>query len=228
MTSIHPTAIVGGGVSLGADVVIGAYAIVGGRASIGDSCWIGAHAVIGAPPEVRDHPHPDDWIESDSGPGVSIGNGTVLREAVHVQGGWKRATTLGANLFVMNQVYIAHDGQLADGVTIASSATLGGHVVLGTGANLGLGTTVHQRRVVGAWTMLGMSSVVTHDIPPFVKAFGSPCRVHGINEVGLARQGFSDEEVRWAASWIDDPDSAEAAPAPRLEAAVDAYLVARS
>jgi UDP-N-acetylglucosamine acyltransferase len=228
MTSIHPTAIVGGNVSLGEDVVIGPFAVLGGRVAIGDSVWIGAHAVIGAPPEVRDHEHPPNWIESGDGPGVVIGDRTTLREAVQVHGGWKHATTLGADLYVMNQAYIAHDCQLADGVTVASSATLGGHVVIGAGANLGLGTTVHQRRVVGAWTMLGMSSVVTHDIPPFVKAFGSPCRIHGINEVGLDRQGFSDDEVRWAASWIDDPDAAGSAPAPRLGAAIDAYLAARS
>lgn len=228
MTSIHPTAIVGGGVTLGADVEIGAYAVVGGRVVIGDSCWIGAHTVIGAPPEVRDHPHPADWIESAADPGVVIGSRTVLREAVQVHSGWKRATTLGADLYVMNQVYIAHDCQLADGVTIASSAMLGGHVELGTGANLGLGSTVHQRRVVGAWAMLGMASVVTHDIPPFVKAFGSPCRVQGINEVGLGRQGFTDAEVRWAASWIDDPATAGPAPAPRLDVAVTEYLAARA
>ena len=223
MTSIHPTAIIGDGVVVGDGVVIGPYAVIGGRAVIGAGSWIGAHCVIGAPPEVRDHEHPVDWIETVEGPGVVIGERTVLREAVQVHGGWRRATTLGSDLYVMNQVYIAHDGELADGVTIASSVAIGGHAVLGVGANVGLGSAVHQRRVIGAWAMVGMSSVVTRDIPPFVKAFGSPCRVQGLNEVGLGRQGFDERGIRWASSWVDAPESAGAAPDPRLAEAVAAY-----
>ena len=50
---------------------------------------------------------------------------------------------------------------------------LGGRVVVGDRANLGLGTVVHQRRVVGPDVMVGMGSVVTRDVPPCAKAFGT-------------------------------------------------------
>ena len=79
----------------------------------------------------------------------------------------------------MNKVYVGHDGDIGDGVTMASSVTLGGHVVVGDRANLGLGAIVHQRRVIGPGVMLGMGSVVTRDVPPFAKAFGNPARVRG-------------------------------------------------
>ncbi len=37
-------------------------------------------------------------------------------------------------------------------------------------------------------------SRVEKDIPPFVKAAGSPARVYGINSLGLERRGFSAEK----------------------------------
>jgi UDP-N-acetylglucosamine acyltransferase len=68
---------------------------------------------------------------------------------------------------------------------------LAGHVRVGNAANLGLGASVHQGRYVGAGVMLGMSSVVTRDIPPFAKAYGSPARVVGANVVGMRRGGIA-------------------------------------
>jgi UDP-N-acetylglucosamine acyltransferase len=78
---------------------------------------------------------------------------------------------------------------------MASGVLLGGHVVVGDRANLGLGTVVHQRRVIGPDAMVGMGSVVTRDLPPFARAFGTPARVHGVNAVGMGRQGISTADV---------------------------------
>jgi UDP-N-acetylglucosamine acyltransferase len=90
----------------------------------------------------------------------------------------------------MNKVYVGHDGEIGDGVVVASSVTMGGHVSVGDNANLGLGAIVHQRRVIGPGVMLGMGSVVTRDVPPFAKSFGNPARVQGVNTVGMTRQGL--------------------------------------
>jgi UDP-N-acetylglucosamine acyltransferase len=80
-------------------------------------------------------------------------------------------------------------------MTMASSTTLGGHVRVGNGANLGMGTIVHQRRVIGPTAMVGMGSVVTRDIVPFALAYGNPCRVHRANTVGMQRAGVAAEVI---------------------------------
>lgn len=195
MNSIHPTAVIGRNVRLGAGNVIGPYAVIGGDVEIGDGNWFGAGVKVGCPPEVRGFPHDGAWIDTPTGAGVTIGDGGVFREEVQVHGGWHERTTLGDGLFIMNRVYIAHDGRIASGVTIASGAALGGHVTLGRNANVGLNASVHQRRVIGAFAMVGMGSVVTKDIPPFVKAFGNPCAVRGVNAVGLERAGLPAPEI---------------------------------
>lgn len=194
MTTIHPTATVARAATIGAHVIIGPGVVVAGPSVIGDGCWIGAGAMVGVPPEVRTHPHGADWLETGS-LGVRLGAGSVLREAVQVHGGWREVTTIGADAFIMNQAYVAHDCVLGDGVTLASGARLGGHAVVGDGANLGLGVVVHQRRTIGTLAMVGMGGVVTRDIDDYVMAFGSPARARRINVVGMERSGIDGATI---------------------------------
>ena len=101
------------------------------------------------------------------GGGVRIGHRNVLREFTTLQQGHFGPTVLGDDGFLMTRVYVAHDSWLGDQVTMAAAASLGGHVHVGSGANLGLGAVVHQRRVIGPGAMVGMGAVVTRDIPPY-------------------------------------------------------------
>ena len=43
--------------------------------------------------------------------------------------------------------------------------------------------------------MVGMSSVVTRDVPPFAKAFGNPAVVRGANVIGMERSGIAAEVI---------------------------------
>ena len=175
-------------VELGERVAIGPFAVLLGRCRIGDDCWLGPGVVLGTPPEVASIEHPATWAdEPPAGNGVTIGARTVLREYTIVHSGYRTRTEIGEDCFVMNKVYIAHDGRIGDRVTMASSVTLGGHVRVGDGANLGMGATVHQYRVVGPGTMVGMGTIVTKDVPPFAMVHGNPVRLRGTNQVGMRR-----------------------------------------
>lgn len=192
---VHATAVIGPGVELGEDNVIGPYAVVTGPCRIGDRTWIGAHAVIGAAAEVRGRAPGLPWGGETVDLGVEVGDDTTLREFTTVHRGTVRVTRVGSRCFVMNKVHVGHDSVIDDDVTLAASATLAGHVEVGAGANVGLASTVHQRRVVGPGAMVGMGSVVTRDVPPYATAFGSPARVRGVNEVGMARRGISAADI---------------------------------
>ncbi len=192
---VHGTAVIGPGVELGEDVVVGPYAVVTGPCRIGDRTWVGAHVVIGAPPEIRGHDHGTPWGGEPVHQGVDVGEGTVLREFTTVHGGNRRPTRVGRGCFLMNKVYVGHDGEVGDDATLAAGVTLAGHVEVGPGANLGMLCSVHQRRVVGPGAMVGMGSVVTRDVPPHAKAFGVPARVRGVNAVGLERRGLPSGDI---------------------------------
>jgi UDP-N-acetylglucosamine acyltransferase len=195
MNSIHPTAQLIGSVSLGTGNLIGPSVVIVGPVTIGNDNWIGTGAVIGAPPEVRGWDHPMDAGELSSGNGIAIGNRNTFREFTQIHQGWRDVTRIEDDVFLMNQSYVAHDCVLENGATLASSVLLGGHVRVGAAANLGLGTMVHQRRYIGVGAMVGMGSVVTHDVPPYAKAYGNPVRVQGANEVGMAREGMDAETI---------------------------------
>jgi UDP-N-acetylglucosamine acyltransferase len=212
MNDIHPTAVIVGDVGFGVRNTIGPNVVIYGPAMIGDDNWIGAGVVIGAPPEMRGFEHPRGDAASSVSAGVRIGSRNVIREYAQVHGGWKTTTSVGDDTFIMNQVYVAHDCRLDDGVTLASSVLLAGHVHVGAHANLGLGTTVHQSRYVGRGAMVGMGSVVTRDVPPFAMVYGSPARVTSANSVGMRRLGVPDTAVSELTALYESGDGPDGLP----------------
>jgi UDP-3-O-[3-hydroxymyristoyl] glucosamine N-acyltransferase len=76
---VHPTAILGEGVSLGTDATVGPYAVVGDGATLGDRVWIDAHCTVGAGVEIG----PDSRLF----PGVVLYSGTRLGARVILHSG---------------------------------------------------------------------------------------------------------------------------------------------
>jgi UDP-3-O-[3-hydroxymyristoyl] glucosamine N-acyltransferase len=83
---IHPTAIIGTGVTLGADVSIGAYVVIEAGAVIGDRASIGSHCAVGA--------------------GVRLGADVALYPGVTLYAG----AELGDRVIVHSGARIASDG----------------------------------------------------------------------------------------------------------------------
>jgi UDP-N-acetylglucosamine acyltransferase len=189
VNEIHPTAQIGTGVEIGENNVIGPYTVITGNTVIGNHNWLGPHVVIGTPPQHRDIDHLDSNV-GNSGR-IEIGNNNIIREFVTIQSPTLNVTSVGNNVFLMTQAHIPHDAVIEDFVTIANSSHLAGHVRVCIGANIGLGVVVHQYLVIGALAMIGMGSVVTRNVRPFALAFGSPCKQHGINIVGISRMAES-------------------------------------
>lgn len=204
--NIHPSAIIGDGVRLGADVKIGPSAVILGPAVIGDRVWIGPGVVIGTPPEISTLTQNAAWAGELDHKGVEIGDDTVIRELSTIHQGSLRTTRVGARTWVLNSCYIAHDCLVGDGVTLSAGTRLGGHVQVGDYANLGMNSVVHQRRVIGAGAMVGMGTPISRDVPPFAKAYGSPPRVHGVNEYALKRLGVSKAQIEQLHDAILDGD----------------------
>jgi UDP-N-acetylglucosamine acyltransferase len=185
---VHPTAIIEGAVDLAPDVEIGALCYLRGPLIIGPGTRIYPHVIIGCEGEHR---------ERGSEGVIHIGAGVVLRELVVVQRGTgDRETTIGDRCYVMDHCHIAHDVVLAEDVTLSPNVVLGGHTRVHRGATIGIAAATHQRSTIGAYSMVGMGSVVTKDVPPFVTAVGNPARFHGLNEKGIEAAGLRAGHVR--------------------------------
>ena len=190
LNNIHPSAFVGPEVKLGINNIIGPNSVLLGPLEIGDDNWIGPGVTIGTPPEVRTAPHLAIWSEADDSRPTIIGSRNIIREGVSIQRSNYRQTTVGSDCFIMSRAYIAHDCVVEDNVTISANVSLAGHCHIQQKATLGLASTFHQFSVVGTGAMVGMSSAVTKDVPPYAMFFGVPGVIRGANTRGMAAHGF--------------------------------------
>lgn len=192
---ISSRAFIGEGVELGERVAVGPGAVLLGPCVIEDDAWIGAGAQLGAPPEMTDHVQNIAWDGELAHAGVLIRRGAVIREGAVIHQGSYRATTVGVGSWVLNRAYLAHDVLLGDDATVSAGVSIGGHCVIGDRVNIGMNASVHQRTFIGAGCMVGMGTPVARDLPPYVKAYGSPLRIHGLNAIGMQRHGVAEAEI---------------------------------
>jgi len=190
---VHPSALIGDGVTLGADVVVGPGAVLLGPLTVGDRVWIGPQVVIGTPPEMGSRRQNAAWEGDLDHCGVEIGDDVVIRELSTIHQGSHRSTVIGTGSWLLNSVYVAHDCLVGAQVTLSAGVRVGGHVIIGEHTNVGMNAAVHQYRVIGAGSMVGMGSPVTHDLPPFAKAYGSPIRLHGLNSYVVNKLGVGPD-----------------------------------
>ena len=204
MARIHPSAIVDTGAELAADVEVGPYAVIGPQVVLGEGTTVGPHAVIEGPTRIgrhnRIHAHatlggaPQDKKSRGEPTRLEVGDGNTFRECVTVNRGTVQdggVTRIGHDNWVMAYVHIAHDCLVGDHTILANTTNLAGHVQIGDWVILGGCSQVHQFCKIGAHAMTGVSTVVLHDIPPFVMASGNTAQAHGMNTEGLRRRGFS-------------------------------------
>jgi UDP-N-acetylglucosamine acyltransferase len=204
MARIHPSAVVDAGAELAADVEVGPYAVIGPQVVLGEGTTVGPHAVIEGPTRIgrhnRIHAHatlggaPQDKKYRGEPTRLEVGDGNTFRECVTVNRGTVQdggVTRIGHDNWVMAYVHIAHDCLVGDHTILANTTNLAGHVQIGDWVILGGCSQVHQFCKIGAHAMTGVSTVVLHDIPPFVMASGNTAQAHGMNTEGLRRRGFS-------------------------------------
>lgn len=173
---IHPTAMIGDNVRLGNNVYIGAYCI------------------IGYPAEDKKH-----WAKVGE---VVIEDDCILTGLVTVDAGTTGITTIGRGSFLMKHSHVGHDTVLEEGITVACGAKIGGRVVVMKNTNIALNATIHQRHVIGSYSMIGMGSVVplSKSVEPFGKYAGNPIRYLGENtklSSGLDEEYIVSEMVRY-------------------------------
>lgn len=72
---------------------------------------------------------------------------------------------------------------------------MAGHVVVGDFAILGGMCAVHQFVQIGQHSFVSGGSLVSKDVPPYIKAGRTPLSYAGVNSVGLKRRGFSLDRI---------------------------------
>lgn len=188
---IGPFSVIGADVQIDSGTVIGPHVVIKGPVSIGKDNRIYQFSSIGEDPQDRKYANEITRLE--------IGDRNTIREFVTMHRGTQQdhsLTKIGHDNLFMAYTHVAHDCVVGNKVIMANGASLAGHVHLGNNAILGGFTLVHQFTQIGEYSFSAMGSAVTQDIPPFVMVGGRPTRPHGINSVGMERNGVTPEVVR--------------------------------
>lgn len=206
--NIHTTAIVDPAAKLHETVTVGPYAIIGPHVTIGAGSVVGAHCIIDGHTTIGQNNTfyrfcsiggmPQDKKYAGEPTRLEIGDRNMVREYVTVNTGTVQdvgVTRIGSDNWIMAYVHIAHDCQVGSQTILANGVQMGGHVHIGDWAIVGGLAAVHQFGKIGAHSMIGGSSALHKDVPPFVMGSGNPCVPVGINAEGLKRRGFSAPSI---------------------------------
>ena len=205
---IHSTALVDPQAQLDSSVEIGPYSVIGPHVRMGSGTRVGAHCVveghtiIGKDNQIFQFNSigaiPQDKKYAGEPCELHIGDRNTIREFCTLNigsPGDAGVTRVGDDNWIMAYVHIAHDCQVGNKTILANNTTLGGHVHLADWVIIGGLTGIHQFVKIGAHAMVGFSSAVTQDVPPFMMADGNPLAVRGFNAEGLRRRQFSEERI---------------------------------
>jgi UDP-N-acetylglucosamine acyltransferase len=204
---IHPTAIVDRKAEVASDAQIGPFAIVGpgcvvgpgsvveARATLQENVRLGSHVTVGVSSVLGGKPQ--DLKFRGEVTYVEVGDNTTIREFVTINRGTSQSfkTTVGAGCFIMSYSHLAHDCHVGEGVIMSNATQLAGHVTVEDFVIISGVCAVHQFVKIGRHAFIGGMSRVQKDVPPFVKAVGSPIKLYGLNTIGLQRRGFSEDVV---------------------------------
>ena len=209
MSKIHPLACVDPAAEVADDAVIGPFCVIGPKVRIGAGCVLHnsvtvvndviigqnneffANVVIGTPPQ--------DLTYSNGPTKVRIGDGNIFRAGATVNGGsdkFRNETYVGSNGMFMINAHIGHDSYVGDNCLVVNGSNLGGHNHLEDNARISGVIGSHPFTTFGSYCYVGGVSAIVRDVPPFTVVTGAyPSKVRCINEIGLHRAGFSEENI---------------------------------
>lgn len=112
--------------------------------------------------------------------GMKIGKGTKIAATVDVDLSAPELITIDENVWVTRGVMIlCHQRDLSTyqvGCPVMDLELLYKPVHICSGTHIGIGSIILPGVTIGKGAVIGAGSVVTHDIPPYCVAVGSPCK----------------------------------------------------
>jgi UDP-N-acetylglucosamine acyltransferase len=204
---LHPTAIIDPRAELGEGVEVGPYALIGPDVTVGEGTRIGPHANIQGLTTIGQECQiffgaavgfpPQDLKYRGEKTALEIGDRNVIREFTALNKGTAASgsTRIGSDNLLMAYVHVAHDCVIGNHNVLANAAQLAGHVTIGDHTVIGGLVPIHQFVRVGSYAFIGGAFRAMRDVPPYMKAAGSPLRLYGLNHVGLRRCNFDPETI---------------------------------
>jgi UDP-N-acetylglucosamine acyltransferase len=112
--------------------------------------------------------------------GVSIGDNNLFHVSNIIFSGIDNKTFIGNNNKFLAENHIAHDIKVINNVTFYPRCILGGYSIYLDNSNIGMSAIIHQKIVVGQYSMIGANSTITKHVFPYYINIGN--KLHRLNE----------------------------------------------
>lgn len=206
--SIHSTAVVASGAELHPSVEVGPYAVIGANVQLAEGVVVGPHAVIDGHTTIGKGTRISPFASVGSVPQdlkfkgeitrLEIGEFNQIREFTTISVGTGHGgglTKIGNRCLLMANSHVAHDCQVGNGVILANSVALAGHVEVEDFVICGGLAAVHQFTRIGKHAFLSGGALVGMDVPPYCIAQSGKAELAGLNTEGLSRHGFDEKRI---------------------------------
>jgi UDP-N-acetylglucosamine acyltransferase len=206
-TMIHPHTYIHPNAKLATNVKIDPFSVIHQNVEIGSGTWIGSNVTIMEGARIGSNCRifpgaviagiPQDLKYQGEETMVEIGDNTTIREFVTINRGSKDKwiTKVGDNCLIMAYSHIAHDCIIGNNCIMSNNTQMAGHVTMGDHSILAGMCAVHQFVNIGQHAFIAGGSLVSKDVPPYIKAGRTPLSYAGVNSVGLKRRGFSLDRI---------------------------------
>ena len=163
--NISKSCIIHENVLIGNDNFIGDNVIIYPNTIIGNNNNIFAGNIIGEYPVSSD----DKFIKYNLNrcKGVFIGNNNLLHVNNLIFSGIENNTFIGDNNKLLADNHISHDAYITNNVTLYPRVMCGGYVKFLDCSSVGMGAIIHQRKIVGQYSMIGANNMVSKNVFPY-------------------------------------------------------------
>jgi acetyltransferase EpsM len=168
--------------------MLGRYPVVGGSAEVKD--WVdrgyyihyalhfnakakqervAAFEALGIPLEANATAiHPRAYLD----PSTEVGCGVVIC----AQAATSFGPRIGNFIHMYTNSFVGHDTTVEDFSTVAAHSVIGARIVAEKGCHIGLNCSIREDLRIGAFSIIGMGSVVTKDVAPGTIVAGNPAK----------------------------------------------------
>jgi UDP-N-acetylglucosamine acyltransferase len=206
--TIHSSAIVEDGATIGENVRIGPFCLVGSRVTLEDNVELISHAVVTGNTRIGEATRifpfasvghePQDLKYRGEENRLLIGKKCIVREGVTLNPGTagdKSETLIGDGCVFLANSHVAHDCIVGDGSILSNNVMLAGHCDVGRNVIFGGGAGVHQFCRIGDNAFIGGLAGIGTDVIPFGIAVGNRASLAGLNVIGMKRAGMDSTAV---------------------------------